>query len=65
MADTLSGPVPFKLQGRVASANDRESRYQVEADLKDSKITELLARLVEGRRPRERASPSRWSTSRR
>lgn len=41
MGEALSGPVPFKLQGRV-SANDRESRYQVEADLKDSKITELL-----------------------
>jgi len=41
MGDALSGPVPFKLQGRVAS-NERESRYQVEADLKDSKITELL-----------------------
>src|SRR3954452_296573 len=42
MGDTLSGPVPFKLQGRVAYLNDKESRYQVEADLKDSKITELL-----------------------
>ena len=41
MAEVLSGPVPFKLLGRVAS-NDRESRYQIEADLKDSKITELL-----------------------
>ena len=41
MADTLSGPVPFKLQGRVAGS-EKESRYQVEADLKDSKITELL-----------------------
>ncbi len=42
MADTLSGPVPFKLQGRVAAVVDKESRYQVEADLKDSRITELL-----------------------
>lgn len=42
MADTLSGPVQFKLQGRVASVTDKESRYQVEADLKDSRITELL-----------------------
>src|SRR6185295_16850800 len=41
MGEALSGPVPLKVQGRVASA-DRESRYQVEADLKDSKITELL-----------------------
>src|SRR5207253_11119184 len=41
MGDALSGPVPFKLQGRVAPS-DKESRYQVEADLKDSKITELL-----------------------
>src|SRR3954470_13811571 len=42
MGEALSGPVPFKLQGRVASVNEKESRYQVEADLKDSKITELL-----------------------
>jgi hypothetical protein len=42
MVETLVGPVPFKLQGRVASTGDKESRYQVEADLKDSKITELL-----------------------
>src|SRR5947209_4615500 len=42
MGEALSGPVPFKLQGRVASMSDKESRYQVEADLKDSKITELL-----------------------
>lgn len=41
MNDVLSGPVPFRLQGRVA-ANEGESRYQIEADLKDSKITELL-----------------------
>ena len=41
MGDTLSGPVPFKLTGRVG-ATDKESRYTVEADLKDSKITELL-----------------------
>jgi len=41
MGEMLSGPVPIKMQGRVAS-NDRESRYSVEADLKDSKITELL-----------------------
>ena len=41
MADTLSGPVPFKLTGRVGSS-DKESRYTVEADLKDSRITELL-----------------------
>ena len=33
--------MPFKLLGRVAR-DDRESRYQIEADLKDSKITELL-----------------------
>ena len=42
MAETLVGPVPFKLQGRVAATSDKESRYQVEADLKDSRITELL-----------------------
>src|SRR5947209_2633256 len=42
MAEMLAGPVPVKLQGRVAATSDKESRYQVEADLKDSKITELL-----------------------
>src|SRR6185295_10142295 len=42
MAETLVGPVPFKLQGRVAASSDKESRYQVEADLKDSRIAELL-----------------------
>src|SRR4051812_36458782 len=42
MAEMLAGPVPIKLQGRVAATSDKESRYQVEADLKDSKITELL-----------------------
>src|SRR5258707_8963232 len=41
MADTLSGPIPIKMTGRVASS-ERDSRYQIEADLKDSKITELL-----------------------
>jgi hypothetical protein len=42
MGDVLSGPVPFRLLGRVASSTDRESRYQIEADLRDSKISELL-----------------------
>jgi hypothetical protein len=41
MNEVLSGPVPFRLTGRVGS-DDRESRYQIEADLKDSKISELL-----------------------
>jgi len=41
MNDMMSGPVPFRLTGRVG-AEDRESRYQIEADLKDSKISELL-----------------------
>ena len=41
MNDMMSGPVPFKLTGRVGS-DDRESRYQIEADLRDSKISELL-----------------------
>jgi hypothetical protein len=42
MGEVLSGPVPFRLLGRVSSADNRESRYQIEADLKDSKISELL-----------------------
>jgi hypothetical protein len=41
MSELLSGPVPFRLTGRIGS-EDRESRYQIEADLKDSKISELL-----------------------
>jgi len=41
MNDTVTGPLPFKLHGR-ASSTDRESRYQVEADLKDIKVSELL-----------------------
>jgi hypothetical protein len=41
MGEVLQGPVPFRLTGRVGSS-DRESRYQIEADLKDSKISELL-----------------------
>ena len=41
MNDTVTGPLPFKLHGR-ASSTDRESRYQVEADLRDIKVSELL-----------------------
>ena len=41
MNDTVTGPLPVKLHGRAAY-NDRESRYQVEADLKDVKVSELL-----------------------
>jgi hypothetical protein len=41
MNELMSGPVPFRLTGRVGS-DDRESRYQIEADLRDSKISELL-----------------------
>jgi hypothetical protein len=39
--ETVTGPLQFKLHGR-ASYTDRESRYQVEADLKDVKVSELL-----------------------
>jgi hypothetical protein len=39
--ETVTGPLPFRLHGR-ASYTDRESRYQVEADLKDVKVSELL-----------------------
>jgi hypothetical protein len=37
----LGGPVPVKLSGRVGSG-DRESRFAVDADLVQAKITELL-----------------------
>jgi hypothetical protein len=41
MTETVTGPLQFRLHGR-ASYTDRESRYQVEADLKDVKVSELL-----------------------
>ena len=46
-----SGPVPFKLHGRVGS-DERESRYQVEADLQGQQDHRTAARLVESRRQR-------------
>jgi hypothetical protein len=42
MNDTVTGPLAVKLHGRVAAASERESRYQVETDLKDVKVSELL-----------------------
>jgi hypothetical protein len=39
--ETVTGPLPFRLHGR-ASYTDKESRYQVEADLRDVKVSELL-----------------------
>lgn len=39
--DAVTGPIPVKMQGRAGSG-DRESRFVVEADLKDAKVTELL-----------------------
>lgn len=41
LAGFLTGPVPVKLNGRV-SANDGESRFNVEADLTQSKVDNLL-----------------------
>jgi hypothetical protein len=41
LSGTMTGAVPLKMHGRI-SANDRDSRFQVEADLKDARIAELL-----------------------
>ncbi len=41
LGSTMTGSVPLKMHGRIG-ANDRDSRFQVEADLKDAKIAELL-----------------------
>src|SRR5262249_52341497 len=40
--DSVTGPLPFKLHGRSSYNDNKESRYQVEADLKDVKVSELL-----------------------
>jgi Protein of unknown function len=41
LAGFLSGPVPIRLNGRVA-ANDGDSRFAVDADLTQSKVDNLL-----------------------
>ena len=41
LGSTMTGAIPLKMHGRIG-ASDRDSRFQVEADLKDAKIAELL-----------------------
>src|SRR5262249_376873 len=41
LGGALTGPVPIKLNGRVA-ANDADSRFAVEADLTQAKVDNLL-----------------------
>jgi hypothetical protein len=38
----LNGPVPVKINGRVAGTSDGESRYAIEADLTQARIDRLL-----------------------
>ncbi len=38
----VTGAVPIKLTGRIASSSDRENRFAVEADLTQAKIDNLL-----------------------
>src|SRR6202044_3516953 len=42
MGDTLSGSIPIRIAGRVASTADREGRFNVEADLTPTPIDGLL-----------------------
>ena len=59
----LSGPVPVKLNGRVAGTSDGESRYAVEADLTQARIDRLLPGWIKPAGQAGRARPSRSSTS--
>jgi hypothetical protein len=38
----VTGPIPIKFSGRIASSPDGESRYAVEADLTQAKVDNLL-----------------------
>ena len=58
----LSGPVPVKINGRVAATRDGESRFAVEADLTQARIDRLLPGWTKPAAGR-RARPSRSSTS--
>jgi Protein of unknown function len=40
--DTVSGAIPIRLAGRVASSSDREGRFAIEADLTPAQIDGLL-----------------------
>src|SRR5262249_47027764 len=40
--NTIAGPVPIKLGGRISSSADRENRLTIEADLTQARIGELF-----------------------
>ncbi|HEY1745969.1 MAG TPA: DUF3971 domain-containing protein [Xanthobacteraceae bacterium] len=42
LGETVSGSVPIRISGRVASTSDREGRFNVEADLTPAQIDGLL-----------------------
>ena len=42
LGETVSGSVPIRISGRVASTSDREGRFNVEADLTPAQIEGLL-----------------------
>jgi hypothetical protein len=42
MGETVSGAIPIRLAGRVATTSDREGRFNVEADLTSAQIDNLL-----------------------
>jgi hypothetical protein len=42
LGETLSGSIPIRISGRVASSSDREGRFNVEADLTPTQIDGLL-----------------------
>jgi hypothetical protein len=39
---TISGPIPIKLNGHIGATSDRDSRYAVDADLTQAKISDIL-----------------------
>lgn len=41
LGGTLTGPVPMKISGRIGTG-DRDNRFAIDADLRDTKITDLL-----------------------
>jgi Protein of unknown function len=42
MGETVSGAIPIKLNGRVATGSEREGRFNIEADLTSAQIDGLL-----------------------
>ena len=42
MGEAVSGAIPIRLSGRVATGSDREGRFNIEADLTSTQIDGLL-----------------------